>query len=101
MYTKYRIFINKVHDHMFLLQPQMYITSNPEPVQAPTVIKLQLIWNSESIGRHVSFSRALNYQGDYDTGLRELLAVFRYALPDAQTLGTSPFHKLIHGVNYD
>ena len=50
----------------------MYIISNPEPVETPNVIKAQVIWNSKLCGKHVSFSRALKSQGDYEKGLKRL-----------------------------
>ena len=101
MYTKHNLLMRKIYDNLFLLQPEMYIISNPEPVKTPTVIKVQMIWNSKSCGKHVSFSRALKSQGDYEKGLKEICAVFRYALNDAETLGISPYEELLYGVNYN
>ena len=101
MYTKHNLLTRKICDNLFLLQPEMYIISNPEPVKTPTVIKVQMIWNSKSCGKHVSFSRALRSQGDYKKGLKEIYAVFRYAIDDAETLGISPYEELLYGVNYD
>ena len=62
MYTKHNLLMRKIYDNLFLLQPEMYIVSSPEPVKTPTVIKVQMIWNSKSCGKHVSFSRALNHK---------------------------------------
>ena len=101
MYTKHNLLVRKIYDSLFLLQPEMYIISNPEPVKTPTVIKVQMIWNSRSCGKHVSFSRALNSQGDYEKGLKEIYAVFKYAINDAETLGISPYEVLLYGVNYN
>ena len=78
-----------------------HIVSNPEPVKTPTVIKVQMIWNSRSCRKHVSFSRALKSQEDYGRGLKEIYAVFRYAIDDAETLGISPYEELLCGVNYN
>ena len=101
MSTKHNLLMRKIYDNLFLLQPEMYIISNPEPVKTPNVIKVQVIWNSKSCGKHVSFSRALKSQGDYEKGLREIYAVFRYTLDDAETLGISPYEDLLYGVNYN
>ena len=101
MSTKHNLLMRKIYDNLFLLQPEMYIISNPEPVETPNVIKVQVIWNSKSCGKHVSFSRALKSQGDYEKGLKEIYAVFRYAIDDAETLGISPYEELLYGVNYD
>ena len=101
MYTKHNLLMRKIYDNLFLLQPKMYIISNPEPVKTPTVIKVQMIWNSKSCGKHVSFSRALKSQGDYEKGLKEIYAVFIYAIDDAETLGISPYEGLLYGVNYN
>ena len=101
MYTKHNLLMRKIYDNLFLLQPEMYIISNPEPVKTPTVIKVQMIWNSKSCGKHVSLSRALKSQGDYEKGLKEIYAVFRYAIDDAETLGISPYEGLLYGVNYN
>ena len=38
-----------------------------------------MTWNSKSCNKHVSFNRALKSQGDYEKGLKEIYAVFRYA----------------------
>ena len=99
--TKHNLLMRKIYDNLFLLQPEMYIISNPEPVETPTVIKIQMIWNSKSCGKHVSFSRALKSQGDYGRGLKEIYAVFRYAIDDAEILGISPFEGLLYNVNYN
>ena len=101
MYTKHNLLMRKIYDNLFLLQPEMYIISNPEPVKTPTVIKVQMIWNSKSCGKHVRFSRALKSQGDYEKVLKEIYAVFRYAIDDAETLGISPYEGLLYGVNYN
>ena len=101
MYTKHNLLMRKIYDNLFLLQPEIYIISNPEPVKTPTVIKVQMIWNSKSCGKHVSFSRALKSQGDYERGLKEIYAVFRYAIDDAEILGISPFEGLLYNVNYN
>ena len=101
MYTKHNLLMRKIYDNLFLLQPAVYVISNPEPVNIPTVIKVQMIWNSKSCNKHVSFSRALTSQGDYERGLKEIYAVFRYAINDAETLGISPYEELLYGVNYN
>ena len=101
MYTKHSLLMGKIYDNLFLLQPEMYVISNPEPVKTPTVIKVPMIWNSNSCNKHVSFSRAVKSQGDYERGLKEIYAVFRYAINDAETLGISPFEELLYGVNYN
>ena len=101
MNTKHNLLMRKIYDNLFLLQPEIYVTSNPEPVKTPTVIKVQMVWNSKSCNKHVSFSRALKSQGDYERGLKEIYAVFMYAIQDAETLGISPFEELLYGVNYN
>ena len=93
MYTKHNLLMRKIYDNLFLLQP--------EPVKTPTVIKVQMTWNSKSCNKHVSFSRALRSQGDYEKRLKELHAVFRYAINDAEILGISPFEGLLYAVNYN
>ena len=42
MYTKFKhnLLMRKIYDSLFLLQPEMYIVSNPEPAKTPTVIKI-------------------------------------------------------------
>ena len=101
MNTKHNLLMRKIYDSLFLLQPEMYIVSSPEPVKTPTVIKVQMIWNSKSCRKHVSFSRALKSQEDYEKGLKEIYALFRYAIDDAETLGISPYEELLYGVNYN
>ena len=101
MYTKHNLLMRKIYDNLFLLQPEMFIVSNPEPIKTPTVIKVQMIWNSKSCGNHVSFSRALKSQENYEKGLKEIYAVFRYAIDDAEKLGISPYEGLLYCVNYN
>ena len=91
MYTKHNLLMRKIYDNLFLLQPEIYVISNPEPVKTPTVIKVQIIWNSKSCNKHISFSRALKSQGDYERGLKEIYAVFRYAINDAEDTWDLPF----------
>ena len=38
MYTKHNLLMRKIYDNLFLLQPEIYVISNPEPVKTPTVI---------------------------------------------------------------
>ena len=33
MSTKHNLLMRKIYDNLFLLQPEMYIISNPEPVK--------------------------------------------------------------------
>ena len=40
MCTKHNLLMRKIYDNLFLLQPDMYIISNPEPVETPIVIKI-------------------------------------------------------------
>ena len=48
MNTKHNLLMRKIYDNLFLLQPEIYVASNPEPVKTPTVIKVQMVWNSKS-----------------------------------------------------
>ena len=32
----------------FYYSQKIYVVSNPEPVKTPTVIKVQMVWNSKS-----------------------------------------------------
>ena len=100
MYNQFTLLLNELYDRMFILQPQLYITVNQQPDKSPTVIKTQVVWNSQSAGKHVSFSKALRSYGDYEQKLRELCCIFIYALQDACKLGDSPFQELSYGVNY-
>ena len=77
MYTKHNLLMRKIYDNLFLIQPEMYIVSNPEPVKTPTVIKVQMIWNSKSCGKHVSFNRTLKSQGDYEKRVKRNLCCFQ------------------------
>ena len=70
MNTRHNLLMRKIYDNMFLLQPEIYVVSNPEPVKTPTVIKVQMVWNSKSCNKHVSFSRALKSQGDYEKRIK-------------------------------
>ena len=95
MYNRYKLIMNRAYDQMFVHQPQMYIISDLTPDIAPSVIKVQVIWNSKTMDKHVSFSRALRSQENYDRSMKELLAIIIYALSEAQQLGTSPFQELL------
>ena len=39
MYTKHNLLMRKIHDNLFLLEPEMYIISNPEHVKTPNCNK--------------------------------------------------------------
>ena len=59
MYTKHNLLMRKIYDNLFLLQPEIYVISNPEPVKTPTVIKVQMIWNSKSCNKTCKFQQSL------------------------------------------
>ena len=68
-------------------------------LDTPSVIKVQVMWESKTSNKHVSFSRALRYNEDYDHTLAEIKAICTYAFQDSQELGDSPYYELIFGVN--
>ena len=99
MYNKYKLLMNQVYDCLLLFQPNIYIVSSPEPLDVPYKIRVQIIWDSKTCNKHVSFSRALVSTGNYDHVLAEIKAICTYAFQDSQELGDSPYYDLIYGVN--
>ena len=64
----------------------------------PAVIKVQIIWNSQTCQQYMSFNRALRSEGNYHKALAQIKAVLTFAFQDSFTLGTSPFKDLMFGL---
>ena len=44
MNNKFQLLMNQVYDCLLLFQPNVYIVSNPVPLDTPSVIKVQIMW---------------------------------------------------------
>ena len=100
MVTKYRVLINKMFGTLLLLQPEVYLITNPDTSERPTSITVQVIWNSIFFEKHTSVTIRMESKENYDRSLYRLKIVFQHAIADSRSLGNSPFMELI-GVNYN
>ena len=100
MNNRFQMLMNEIHHYLFLFQPNLYIVTAPEPVDIPSVIRVDIIWKSNMYGRHVNFSRGLNSEGNYMKTLIEIKNMTAFAFEDSYTLGNSPYDDLLFGVNY-
>ena len=98
MKNKYQMLMKEVHECLLLFRPDVYIVAHPDPPVTPAVIKVQIIWKSQTQQRHVFFNRALRSDGNYKQSLAQIKAVLTYAFQDSFTLGTSPFEDLMFGL---
>jgi len=95
MFNLYTIMMNKIYDDILMLYPDLYIVSNPTPTVAPTEIRIQIVWNSITAAKYVSFSRLIKSSENYQKTLYEINVIFAYALQDSYKLGDSPFESLL------
>ena len=65
MNNKYQMLMKEVHDCLLLFRPDVDIVAQPDPPETPAVIKIQIIWNSQTHQQHMSFNRALRSEGNY------------------------------------
>ena len=100
MVNKYRMLINKMFGTLLILQPEVYLVTNPDTSERPTDITVQIIWNSISLGNYISVTKRIKSNENYDQSLYRLKMVFQRAIADSRSLGNSPFMELI-GVNYN
>ena len=98
MNTNYQMLMKEVHDCLLLFRPDVYIVAHPDPPVTPAVIKIQIIWNSQTHQKYMSFNRALRSNGNYKQSLAQIKAVLTFAFQDSFTLGTSPFEDLMFGL---
>ena len=80
MNNKYQMLMKEMHDCLLLFRPDVYVVSHPDPSETPTVIKVQIIWNSQTHQKHISFNRALRSESDYQKALTQIKAVLTFAL---------------------
>ena len=99
MVNKYRMLINKMFGTLLLLQPEVYLVTNPDTSERPTSITVQVIWNSITLEKHTSVTIRIKSE-NYDRSLCRPKTVFQHAIADSRSLGNSPFMELI-GVNYN
>ena len=99
MYNRFKFLMNEIYDCLLIFQPNVYIISNPEPLNAPTKIRVQVIWESKTQSRYMSYSKALMANENYRRALAEIKAICTWAFQDAQELGDSPYYDLMFGVN--
>ena len=100
MVNKYKMLIDKMFGILLLLQPEVYLVTNPDTSERPTSITVQVIWNSISLGKYTSVTKRIESSKNYDESLYQLKIVFQHAIADSGSLGNSPFMELI-GVNYN
>ena len=56
----------------YYLDQKCILVAHPDPPETPAVIKVQIIWNSQTHQQHMSFNRALRSEGNYQKPLYRL-----------------------------
>ena len=69
MNNKYQMLMKEVYDCLLLFRPDVYIIAHPDPPETPAVIKIQIIWNSQTHQQYMSFNRALRSEDNYQKAL--------------------------------
>ena len=98
MNNQYQMSMKEVHNCLLLFRPDVYIVSHPDPPETPAVIKVQVIWNSQTHQKYMSFCRTLRPEDNYKKALSQIKAVLTFTFQDSFTLGTSPFEDLMFGL---
>ena len=44
MNNRFQMLMNEIHHYLLLFQPNLYIVTAPEPVDIPSVIRVDIIW---------------------------------------------------------
>ena len=94
MKYQFKLFLQKLHDKLLVLQPEIYITSN----LTEDAVQLQVIWKSSSRNKYVTYNTYTTYNSDYLSAIDQMCIVCTYALGDAEVLADSPFVDVFFGM---
>ena len=94
MKYQFKLFLQKLHNKLLVLQPEIYITSN----LTEDAVQLQVVWKSSSRNKYVTYNTYTTYNSDYLAAIDQMCMVCTYALGDAQVLADSPFLDVFFGM---
>ena len=90
--------MKEVYDCLLVFRPDVYVVAHPDPPETPAVIKVKIIWNSQTQQKHMSLNKALRSDGNYQKALAQIKTILTFVFQDSFTLGTSPFEDLMFGL---
>ena len=94
MKYQFKLFLQKLHEKLLVLQPEIYVTSN----LTKDAVQLQVIWKSSSMNKYVTYNTYTTYNSDYLSAINQMCMVCTYALGDAEVLADSPFVDVFFGM---
>ena len=94
MKYQFKLFLQKLHEKLLVLQPEIYVTSN----LTKDTVQLQVIWKSSSMNKYVTYNTYTTYKSDYLSAINQMCMVCTYALGDAEVLADSPFVDVFFGM---
>ena len=87
MKYRFRLFLQRLHEKLLVLQPEIYVVSNI----TKDAVNLQITWKSVSMNKYVTYNTCTTYKSDYLSAIGEMCIMCTYALGDAEILADSPF----------
>ena len=91
---QYKLFLQRVYEKLFILQPEIYVISN----LTKDAIHLQVTWKSSSMNKYVTYNTCTTYNSDYLSAINRMCAICTYALEDAEVLADSSFMDIFFGM---
>ena len=94
MKYQFRLFLQRLHEKLLVLQPEIYVISN----FTKDAVNLQITWKSASMNTYVTYNACTTYKSDYLSAIAEMCIICTYALGDAEILADSPFVDVFFGM---
>ena len=94
MRHQYKLFLQRLHEKLFVLQPEIYVISN----LTKDAVYLQVTWKSSSMNKYVTYNTCSTYKSDYLSAINQMCIICTYALGDAEVLTDSPFVDVFFGM---
>ena len=91
---QYKLFLHRLYEKLFILQPEIYVISN----LTKDAVYLQVTWKSSSMNKYVTYNTCTTYNSDYLSAINQMCAICTYALEDAEVLADSPFMDVFSGM---
>ena len=90
----FRLFLHRLYDKLYILQPEIYVVSN----FTKDAVHLQVTWKSTSMHDYVTYNTCTTYKSDYLSAINQICHICAYALKDAEILADSPFVDVFFGM---
>ena len=94
MKYQYKLFLQRLHEKLLILQPEIYVVSN----LTKDAVHLQVTWKSSSMNKYVTYNICTTYKSDYLSAINQMCVICTYALGDAEILADSPFVDVFLGM---